>query len=621
MEPFRRAFGRLSPVVLGVVGLGSLAVPVYNVYTRVVRGGAPLLSTLVENAIPAVCALALIATAWWIVAGSWRRGEESTVVFWCLAAFVAAAALHVWLFGVQLVVDHRVRPYATAANAIIAASVLGLLVGVYDARRGRQHERVATERKNLSSLFENTTDCVVHIDFGERGPVAKAANDAFEDTFGYAEADVVGRVLTDLIVPETEGRTRIPDFERRVRNGESFETEVSRESVDGTREFLVRLIPLEADGEAYAVYTDITDRKRLHEEVADRNRVEYLHRVVSDLTDVDDTDAVGDVVMNAAAETLSHDVGCFVVDGEVVETRGDVDDVLAPDALDAAHTGGTATVTSHDGMAVLTIPVADRGAIQLGAPDGAFDDRDRDIAGLLGTHAGETLSRLDRQREIRAERERLEFVNRMLRHTLLNGMNVVRGRLNLLDDHVAGELDDHLDTASERVAEMISHVETMRSFTKGVVADGADRRPMPLGAVLKREVERVRDEYPDADVTVEGDLPNVDVAADDLLDEVIANVLTNAIQHNDTASPTVTVTTAVEEATACVAVHDDGPGIPDAEKTRVVEKGMQGLANPGDGFGLYFVNEVIERYGGDIDVRDNDPRGAVFELTFARADA
>ncbi|WP_049947175.1 PAS domain-containing protein [Halarchaeum acidiphilum] len=467
MEPFRRAFGRLSPVVLGVVGLGTLAVPVYDVYAAVVSHGAPLLPTLAENAIPAICALSLLATAGWIVAGSWRRGEANTVVFWCLAAFVAAAALHVWLFGVQLVTEHRVHPYTTAANAVVAASVLGLLVGVYDARRGRRHERVATERGNLSSLFAKTTDCVVHIDYCERGPVVKAANGAFEDTFGYAEADAVDRVLDDLIVPETADGTRIPEFERRVRNGEPFETEVTRESVGGPREFLLRLIPLDADGEAYAVYTDITGRKRVHEEIADRNRVEYLHRIVSDLTAVDEIDAVGDVVMDAAAETLDHETGCFVVDGEVIETRGTGDaDVPASDAIDAARAGETATITNHDGTAVLTIPVGDRGAIQLGAPDGSFDDRDRDVAELLGTHAGETLARLDRQREIRAERERLEFVNRMLRHNLLNGMNVVRGRLAMLDGNVEDGLDDHLDTASERVAEMISHVETMRSFTK-----------------------------------------------------------------------------------------------------------------------------------------------------------
>jgi len=621
MNPFRRTVGRLGPLVLGIVGIASLAVPAVDVYVGVVRREASVVPVLVENVIPAGCALVLVGVAYWLAAGGARPGEARRVVSWCLAAVVAAAVLYGWLFGVRPVTAGGVRPYAVAANAVAAAGLSGLLAGIYDVRRQRAVERTDTDHESRAALFDGTTDCVVHIAYREHGPVAKAVNHAFEETFGYAEADVVGRSLDDRIVPDGEGETRVPEFERRVRSGESFETEVVRETADGPRRFLLRLVPLDPPGEAYAVYTDITERERLHEEIADRNRVEYLHRVVSDLADVDDAAAVADVVLAAATETLDHEVACVVIDGNVIASRGTDGDVVAADVIDAVEDAvdrERSVVRTVDDRAVLTIPIDGRGVIQLGTT-GTFDDRDRSVADLLGTHAAETLERIERDREVRAERERLEFVNRVLRHTLLNGMNVVRGRLDLLDGHVDEDYADHRRTAADRVEEMITRVETMRSFTDAVVTDDPSLRPVALDDVLTDELERLRDDYPAADVAVEGDLPAVDVRADDLLGEVFANLLTNAVQHNDRETPTVRVATSVDAETVSVAVRDDGPGISDAEQERVFEKGMEGLRNPGNGFGLFLVGEAVERYGGTVTVQDNDPRGAVFEVTLALA--
>ncbi|GGM72609.1 hypothetical protein GCM10009017_23260 [Halarchaeum rubridurum] len=623
---------RLGPLALGIAGFVALAVPVVDLVLFAGRGAAAL-PTLAENALPTLCGVLLVAVAYWLAAGGTRPGESRRVVGWCLGAVAVVAALHAWLFGLGRLAADGVRPYAITANAVAAAGVGGLLAGVYDVRRGRRADgadadaaatdEAGAEREHLAALFEGTTDCVLHVAYRERGPVARAANEAFEETFGYDEADVVGRPLADLIVPGGEGETRVPDFERRVRNGESFETEVTRDTADGPRRFLLRLVPLDPPGEAYAVYTDITDRKRLHEEIADRNRVEYLHRVVSDLADVDDAAAVADVVLDAATETFDSEVACVVVDGDVVASRETDGDVVAADAIGAledAVARERSVVTTADDRAVLTIPIGDRGVVQLGTT-GSFDDRDRRVGDLLGTHAAETLARIARDREVRAERERLEFVNRVLRHTLLNGMNVVRGRLDLLDGHVEDAYAEHRRTAAARVEEMITRVETMRSFTNAVVADDPDLRPVALDDVLADEVERVRGDYPGADIAVEGDLPALDVLADDLLGEVLANLLTNAVQHNDREHPTVRVAASVDPETVTVAVRDDGPGVPDAEKERIFEKGMEGLQNPGDGFGLYLVAEAVERYGGEITVRDNDPRGAVFEVTLERADA
>lgn len=47
----------------------------------------------------------------------------------------------------------------------------------------------------------------------------------------------------------------------------------------------------------------------------------------------------------------------------------------------------------------------------------------------------------------------------------------------------------------------------------------------------------------------------------------------------------------------------------------MAEHGSEG----GAGMGLFLVRSVVDRYGGDVGVTDNDPTGALFSLRFPTA--
>jgi signal transduction histidine kinase len=66
------------------------------------------------------------------------------------------------------------------------------------------------------------------------------------------------------------------------------------------------------------------------------------------------------------------------------------------------------------------------------------------------------------------------------------------------------------------------------------------------------------------------------------------------------------------EGVAEVRVADNGPGIPEDQRDEVFGKGEKGLDSPGAGIGLYLVRSLVEIYGGDVWVEDNEPKGAVF---------
>ncbi|WP_323674220.1 PAS domain S-box protein [Halorubellus sp. PRR65] len=250
----------------------------------------------------------------------------------------------------------------------------------------------------------------------------------------------------------------------------------------------------------------------------------------------------------------------------------------------------------------------------------ALRDADGDLRGFLKVTRDMT-ERREREQQLEHERERLEFMNRIIRHNLLNGMNVVEARAGLLSGRVDPEVAEHLETVQSRVRDMVDLIETMRSFMQVLTEEDGERtEPVVLDAVLSSEVEKARKAYDDATVAYDPP-PDVRVVGNDLLPEVFENLLSNAVQHNDSPEPTVEVTARVDGDEAVVTVADDGPGVDEAMRDAIFEKGEKGFDSPGTGFGLYLVRELVASYDGTIDVENRPDGGAKFTVRLPLAAA
>lgn len=107
------------------------------------------------------------------------------------------------------------------------------------------------------------------------------------------------------------------------------------------------------------------------------------------------------------------------------------------------------------------------------------------------------------------------------------------------------------------------------------------------------------------------------------LREAIRNLIENAAVHG-TADAAIDVT--VERPTAqllSVTVADRGPGIPEAEKERVVRRFERGSAasEGGTGLGLAIVDEVATAHGGEIILADRQGGGLVAEIRLPVSEA
>jgi len=116
---------------------------------------------------------------------------------------------------------------------------------------------------------------------------------------------------------------------------------------------------------------------------------------------------------------------------------------------------------------------------------------------------------------------------------------------------------------------------------------------------------------PDGQVPILGD--------DRLLSELLSNLIDNALRYGKAAG---SVSLIVEEGgQPKLTVQDDGPGIPEEERTRIFERfyRMPGSGAEGCGLGLAIVEEIARLHGATVEVTSGaDGNGSRFTITFSK---
>lgn len=101
----------------------------------------------------------------------------------------------------------------------------------------------------------------------------------------------------------------------------------------------------------------------------------------------------------------------------------------------------------------------------------------------------------------------------------------------------------------------------------------------------------------------------------------INNLLENAVKYTP-AETTVILQLSKQDDELVLAVADEGQGIPDEEKGKIFKKfyrigNENSRKTKGTGLGLYLTSKIVQQFKGSILVRDNVPKGTVFEITIA----
>ena len=116
---------------------------------------------------------------------------------------------------------------------------------------------------------------------------------------------------------------------------------------------------------------------------------------------------------------------------------------------------------------------------------------------------------------------------------------------------------------------------------------------------------------------VEADAPAKVKGNRELVSQALANLVDNAIKYTEPraravngVAPKILVRALNEGDRILLTVADSGPGIPEADRARVVERFVrleQSRSQPGSGLGLSLASAVARLHGGELTLADNQP--------------
>jgi PAS domain S-box-containing protein len=463
---------------------------------------------------------------------------------------------------------------------------------------GRSRER---ELEGYRTLVETVGDPMYVLDAGGN---IEMANEAMAEHLGYDREELVGEHVS-LVLTEED-----------VAQGERLIAELLED--DDRKWGTYELTVVDADGER-TPYEDhvgvITDDdggltgsvgviRNLEDRLARERELEQYETIVETVPDgVFVLDEQG--VMLEGNETAA---AMFGYDRETLEGEPFVslvqEDLVEPSVVDRY------VEVVRDLLSSGSESEKDRFEFEVYPPDGgqrvvevhvALRPFDESFRGTIGVFRDVT-ARKEREQQLRRQNERLEEFASVVSHDLRNPLGVARGTADLLAEEVdAGELDQlqrSLRRMDELIAELLELARTGQTVTES--------EPVELSDVAA-------DAWSTVDATNAGLAVRTDtvVAADrSRLRQLLENLFHNAIDHGGDA-PRIEVGD-LDDARGFY-VADDGPGIPESERDRVLEYGYT-TAEDGTGFGLAIVRSIAEAHGWELRLVDGEDGGAHFEF-------
>jgi PAS domain S-box-containing protein len=455
-------------------------------------------------------------------------------------------------------------------------------------------------------------------------------NHEFTRMFGYEAEEAEGRLIDDLIVPDSH-KESAREYANGLRLGGRVEVESVRRRKDGSEvRVSILAVPITSDaGEyiaKYAIYRDITEQKRAEERLRESEaRFQEMADTAPVLIWMTGTDGLCNYFnkpwLEFTGRTIEQEVGMGWVEG------------VHPDDVQACFDGFLPAFHARTPFRMeYRLRRADgayRWVIESGIPryTGAGE-----FAGYIGSNIDITdLKSAEEERERLHQLEAdLAHINRVsmmgelagsLAHevkqpitsALINAKTCARWlRRDEPDIAEACEAVSRMVNDTTRAADILDRVRSLYS------RENPQRELIDVNEVIRGITVLLHDKANRSSISIrtQNDDGRATALADRVqLQQVLMNLMLNGIEAMQETGGELTVTSKkTVDGQLLISVVDSGVGITPAQADRIFEAFFTTKPN-GTGMGLSISRKIIESHGGRLWVSPNPQRGATFQFT------
>jgi two-component system, sensor histidine kinase and response regulator len=507
------------------------------------------------------------------------------------------------------------------------------------ADRTREIEMEATVRKRaeqeleesktfLNSLIENAPIGIVALSVD--GGIF-LCNPAFENLFGYSQAEIKGKSIVDVLSPG-EFRAEAESAVAALREGKAVHLITRRRRRDGALlDVEVSTARINRDGQSLgfiAMYRDITQSKRAERELEDRQ--DFLKSLIENtpvgIVAIAQDDTVQ--ICNPAFEKL------FEYRQEEILGRR-LSELVTPPQLREEVFSNTRRLGEGKTTHIVT---------QRSRRDGSLVDVEAFSVPLRreGNYSGAVLLYQDITERKRSEEELLrakeaaEAANRAkseflanMSHEIRTPMNGIMGMTELvLDTDLTPEQREYLTLAKTSADSLLSLINDILDFSK-IEAGKLDMESVDfdlsdcVGETMKTLSLRAHQKGLELAFEIGPDVPHAIVGDPGRLRQIIVNLVGNALKFTEKGEVVLSATMEAREREDVVlhfVVADTGIGIPSQKLSAIFEAFQQADGSMtrkygGTGLGLTISSRLVDLMGGRIWVESELGKGSRFHFT------